>query len=92
MKILVDAIKIFMESYDVLLDSSMVGKTIEKINEVIKRNEGLRLSNSFVWSDEAEKLHKPHAGVHFPNQPHAHPMTDRPQTPAFPLLFHKFYL
>lgn len=32
--------------------------TLSETEKVIKRNEGLRLSNSFVWSDEAEKLHK----------------------------------
>jgi len=41
---------------------------------------------------EAEKLHKTHTHVQFLNHTHAHPMTDRPQNTAFPLLFHEFHL
>jgi len=38
MKILFEAIKIFMESYNVLLDSSMNNETLEKLREIVKQN------------------------------------------------------
>ena len=41
---------------------------------------------------EAEKLHKAYTYVQFLNLAHAHPMTDRPNNTAFPLLFHEFHL
>ncbi|MBQ9313435.1 MAG: cation transporter [Clostridia bacterium] len=41
MKILVEAIKIFMESYNVLLDSSMNNETLEKLKEIVKQNEAV---------------------------------------------------
>lgn len=39
MKILFEAIKIFMESYNVLLDSSMDTKSLEKIMDIVRKNE-----------------------------------------------------
>lgn len=41
MKILFEAIKIFMESYNVLLDSSMNNETLEKLKEIVKQNEAV---------------------------------------------------
>ena len=41
---------------------------------------------------EAEKLHKTHTCVQFFSHAHAHPMTDRRQNAAFPILFHEFRL
>jgi len=41
---------------------------------------------------EAEKLHKTPTGVQLFNHNHAHPMTDRRQKAAFPILFHEFHL
>lgn len=39
MKILFEAIKIFLESYNVLLDSSMNNETLEKLKEIVSQNE-----------------------------------------------------
>ena len=41
---------------------------------------------------EAEKPHKTHTCVQFFSHAHAHPMTDRWQNSAFPILFHEFHL
>lgn len=39
MKILFEAIKIFFESYNVLLDSSMDAKSLEKLMDIVRQNE-----------------------------------------------------
>ena len=41
MKILFEAIKLFMESYNILLDSSMNNETLEKLKEIVKQNEAV---------------------------------------------------
>ena len=38
MKILFEAIKLFLESYNVLLDSSMSKDILEKLGEIVKQN------------------------------------------------------